>query len=210
MRRHTIPGQSGVGHLLRPAVLCAAIALSVPVAAMAARRSVQHTPPLPRIASALGRPPTNCPPVNPKLVHVRYNNKPNVVPHTIWWVQGGALAGYSGWELQSHRLTLAFGGRTKYGYPQKIFWQRTPGAPAQVALYGWNLRTKQRIWFGEPLSNNGFQKVIAWPSGLVRDHFVHNASAPTFTFVPAAGCYVIRARWNGGAWTLPFAAGALP
>jgi hypothetical protein len=132
---------------------------------------------------------------------------------SIIWVGRGALIGYSGWMLQSHRLTLTFGARTKYGYPQKIFWQRTAHAPPQIALYGWNLRTRQRVWFGDPVpqahTTSGVEPpVIAWPSGLVRDHFVHGMKAPTLTFVPAAGCYVIEARWRGGSWTLPFAAGS--
>jgi hypothetical protein len=192
------------------AAACAAMALAIPAEATA--RSWHLSSPLPWVAPALFPPPTNCPEVNPRLVHQRRNTQPNSVPPIITWVQGGALAGFTAWELQNHRLTLAFGPRTEYGYPQKIFWQRTAGAPAVVRLSGWNLRTMQRVWFGIPLPDahpelGAPPPVIAWPSGLVRNHFVHNASAPTFTFVPAAGCYVIKAQWKGGSWTVPFAAG---
>lgn len=195
---------------LRLAACCAAFALLMP--AGVAARSGQPSTPLPRVAPTLGPPPTNCPKVDPKLVHSRRNNQPNSIPPVIRWVQGGALAGYSAWEYHNHRLTLTFGARTKYGYAQKVFWQRTAGAPAQVSLYGWNLHTGQRIWFGMPLPDPRAQPlvpppVIAWPSGLVRARTRNAASAPSFTFVPAAGCYVIRAQWKGGSWSVPFAAG---
>jgi len=43
---------------------------------------------------------------------------------------------------------------------------------------------------------------IAWPAAIVR--YRH---APSLTFVPSAGCYVLKAQWKRGGWTIPFTAG---
>jgi hypothetical protein len=144
------------------------------------------------------------PAANPKLIHIGKAPTYNV------WVGSGPLVGYSDWRLNRHRLTLWFGPRTKYGYVQKVFWQLNGRASAPVALVGRNLKTQQRIWFGRPLTNNGLERVVAWPSGLVRSHFVGGSRGPSFTFVPASGCYIIQAHWRGGSWTIPFSAGAAP
>jgi len=204
--RYMNPAARSTLQLPYAAVLCAILALSALTAAVSAEGAMLPLSPLPRVAPSLGRTPTNCPIANSKLVH---GDKP---PSSGIWIGTGALAGYSLWEVENHRLTLTFGTRTTYGYAQKIFWQRTSGAPAQVSLYGWNLRTKQRIWFGNPLPEAHPKPliplpVVAWSSGLVRDHFVHNASAPTLTFVPSSGCYVIKAAWQRGGWSAVFGAG---
>ena len=195
-------------HLTASTALSLALAFSLAQASPARGSSPRQSPPLPRVASSFGTAPANCPRVDPKLVHMRHNTNPNSTPDIITWVGNGALVGHSGWEFHNHRLLLPFGlTRTKYGYPQKVFWQRSRRAPAKIALYGWNLHSKQRIWFGVPVDNDNPQHLMAWPSGLVRSQFVNNASAPTLTFVPSAGCYAIRATWKGGSWTVPFAAG---
>lgn len=138
-----------------------------------------------------------------------YNNEPNVVPHRFWVIGKGALVGHSDWIIRNQRVTLHFGPRTRYGYPQKVGWQLLQPRQAPVALYGWNILTRQRIWFGIPYGRASSGHVIAWPSGLVRKHFVHNSRAPSLLFVPSAGCYMLRAKWNTGSWSMPFAAGCL-
>jgi hypothetical protein len=188
-------GVRRVRNLAISAFLGLTIALSVPIG-VGAKTSSGHVP-LPSVAPYFGTAPQNCPSARQGL---------NI------WVGSGRLVGYSAWYIANHRLALGFGDRTRYGYPQKIFWQLTRGARGPITLTGWNLRTNQRIWFGEPLPQAHPialvpPPVIAWPSGLVRNHFVHGASAPSLSFVPSAGCYVLRAQWRGGGWSIPFAAG---
>jgi len=188
------------------AVLRAILALWAAAASVLAEGRMLRASHLPRVAPSLGRMPTNCPIANPQLVH---GDRP---PSSGIWIGTGALVGYSLWDVENHRLKLTFGTRTIYGYAQKIFWERTSGAAAHVSLYGWNLRTKQRVWFGNPLPEAHPKPliplpVVAWPSGLVRNHIVHNASAPTLTFVPSSGCYVIKAAWQGSGWSAAFGAG---
>ena len=43
--------------------------------------------------------------------------------------------------------------------------------------------------------------VIAWPSAVVA-----HRHAPTLTFVPRSGCYLLQARWPGGGWSISFTA----
>lgn len=191
--------------LAAAASLSLIFAVSPAASAGADSRAVAHR--LPRVAPYIGTAPTSCPAVNLALVHMRRNNQPHSAPPIITWVQGGALAGYSGWFLVSHRLALGFGARTKYGYPQKIFWQLVNGSRGPVTLQGRNLRTGRPIWFGRPLPNMHPRPlmpgpVIAWPSAIIRPH-----RGPTLTFFPSAGCYVIQARWPGGGWSIPFTAG---
>jgi hypothetical protein len=192
-----------VGKLATGAFLGLTIALTLSIGA-GADTSSGHVP-LPSVAPYFGTAPQNCPVASSKLIHSARQGL-NI------WVGSGRLVGYSGWYIANHRLALGFGDRTRYGYPQKIFWQLTRGARGPIALTGWNLRTNQRMWFGEPLPQAHPKAlvpppVIAWPSGLVRNHFVHGASAPSLTFVPSAGCYVLQAHWPGGGWSMPFAAG---
>jgi hypothetical protein len=116
---------------LTPAVALSGVCvLALASTTAATGSSATQSPPLPRVASRFGTAPTNCPKVDRKLVHTRHNNQPDSVPPIIVWVGGGALVDHSAWELHNHRLLLPFGlSRTKYGYPQKIFWQRSSGAP---------------------------------------------------------------------------------
>lgn len=167
------------------------------------------SPSLPPVDFSMGRAPGNCQASAPAMTHAVYNTKPNVVPHRYWWVGRGRFAGYSGWVVRGRHVILHFGVRTRYGYPQKVFWQLMHGTPDPVTLRGWNVRTGRPIWFGHPLPVAHPQPmapppVIAWPVGVVRPH-----RAPTLIFVPAAGCYLLEARWSTGSWILPFAAGCL-
>lgn len=126
---------------------------------------------------------------------------------TYIWVGARALRGNTAWYIANGRLALGFGARTKYGYPQKIFWQLMNGSRGPVSLYGRNLRTGQPIWFGRPLPDPHPQPlvpgpIIAWPSASVSPHH-----APTLTLVPSAGCYIIQAKRRGGGWNIDFTAG---
>lgn len=173
----------------------------MPVVARNVGLSPRRTSPLPRVAPSFGTAPQNCPIVSPSAIHHAQGTTPYI------WVGAGQLKGYSGWYVVNHRLALGFGDRTKYGYPQKIFWQLMNRSPGPVILRGWNLRTGQRIWFGHPLLEAHPKPlvpppVIAWASAIVR-----NDRAPTLTFVPSAGCYVLQATWHGGGWSIPFTAG---
>jgi len=197
------------GRFLVAATLCAALALPPGVVVQAAGKPSPTPPPLPVNDYSMGRAPQNCPATDGSMVHAAYNNKPNVFPHRFWWIGRGPLVGHSDWIVHGHRVTLHFGSHTKYGYPQKVGWQLMRGAHGPVTLQGWNLRTRQTIWFGHPLPTAHPQPVvpppvIAWPAGIVRDH-----RAPNLLFVASAGCYMLRAQWKTGVWTLPFAAGCL-
>ena len=208
-----------VHRLVVGAALCAVLVLPTSIVSQAAGKLSQQSPPLPPNDYSMGRAPQNCPMSDSSMVHVSYNNKSNVVPHRGWWIGRGALVGYSGWIARGHRVTLHFGPRTKYGYPQKVFWQLTRSAHGPVTLHGWNLQTGQRIWFGTPLDREGFQHIFARRVMLVTEHYQSvNVGPPTgrllftpldFIFVPAAGCYMLHAQWKTGSWTLPFAAGCL-
>jgi hypothetical protein len=156
---------------------------------------------LPRVTPFFGTAPQNCSIASASMIHHGQGTNPFI------WVGSGALRGNSSWYIANSRLALSFGDRTKYGYPQKIFWQLINGSTGPVTLNGWNLRTWQRIWFGHPLpqanpKSSAPPPVIAWPSAIVRYH-----RAPTLTFVPSAGCYLLHATWRGGSWTVPFTAG---
>lgn len=209
-------GLSKPRRFLDATTLWAALALS-PTVVLHAAGKPSPTPPLPANDYSMGRAPQNCPLVESNLIHVAYNNQPNVFPHRFWWIGRGALDAYSGWQLSYHRVFQTFGPRTRYGYPQKVFWQLARGAHGPVTVRGWNLRTGQPMWFGIPLDREGFGHIFVRRVMLVTEHNqVANVGPPTgriyFTalngiFVPAAGCYMIRAQWKTGSWTLPFAAG---
>lgn len=167
----------------------------------AAGHRTAAAPPPPSVAPSFGTAPENCPTAGSRMIHHAQATTPYI------WVGSGALRGNTGWYIANHRLALGFGARTRYGYPQKIFWQLINGSHGPVTLSGWNLHTGQKIWFGRPLPNSDPSSVappaeIAWPSAIVQDH-----RAPTLTFVPSAGCYVLKAQWKGGGWTIPFTAG---
>src|SRR5579884_248512 len=144
--------------------LCLCLGLTTPGAAPVASASAGHAPPRPRIASFFGAAPRNCPIASPRLIHHHRG---------VIWVGSVAFRANSGWYVTNHRLSLTFGARTKYGYPQKIFWQLPVRARKAVTLRGWNLKTGQRIWFGRPRRTPNPQSmvrppVIAWTGGIVR------------------------------------------
>jgi hypothetical protein len=156
---------------------------------------------LPVVMETLAPPPRDCATTN--MVHEIHGGP----PLGGGWIGNGTVVGYSAWQVRDGHAILTFGARTRYGYPQKVFWQLTHRVKVKVTLDGWNLRTRQRIWFGHPLPAAHTRPlvappIIAWPSAMLFDH-----RAPTLTFVPAAGCYVLRARWETGEWMVPFAAG---
>jgi hypothetical protein len=181
-----------VQRLLVSAACYVALAFPASVVSHAAGNS-----PLPSVASYLDVAPQNCP--TSIMVHQDHPGR----PLDGGWIGGGALVGHSMWIVHAHRATLSVGvNRTKYGYPQKVFWQLARGVHVVVTLRGWNLRTGQQIWFGHPVPPDPDHHLIAWPAAVVRDH-----RAPTLTFVPSAGCYMLHAEWRTGSWSIPFAAG---
>lgn len=176
-------------------------------------------PPPPASDYTMGRAPQNCATSNGSLLHVAYNRQPDVFPHSYWWIGRGALAGYTDWVVQGRHVTLHFGPRTAYGYPQKVFWQLAHGSRGPVTVRGWNARTGQPVWFGRSLNRVGMRRIFARhvmqvTAGLQTVNLGPPTGRLVFRslnelFVPAAGCYLIRARWKTGSWTLSFAAGCL-
>jgi len=183
-------------------ILCGCLCLAAADAfSPQAAGALPGSSPPPTVAKTFFPAPQNCPRGDANLTH---RDGPQ---SSFFHIGSPALIGFSAWEVSHGHVTLRFGvNPTRFGYPQKIFWQLTPHARGPVTLRGWNLRTGQRIWFGHPLPaapSNAVVPVIAWPAGLVRHH-----RAPTLTFIPSAGCYVIRARGTHVDWSISFAAGA--
>lgn len=192
-------GESDMFRVVSSGLVLASLTLTgfAPASRAAVKGAVRQ--PLPVVARSLGPPPSNC--QTTTLVHPIDGGPPAAGGSA----GGGELVAYSGWSLRSGHAELGFAARTKYGFATKIFWQLMHGSRGPVSLHGWNLRTGQPIWFGVPLSSRNLKQVYAWPSGIVR-HLRYN-EAPTLAFVPAAGCYVLQARWAGGGWSIPFGAG---
>lgn len=183
--------------LLLGAALCGLIL--PPLGTATAAGGLAGAPRLPVVATTLGHPPRNCSPTT--LIHQTT---------TGGWVGGGALIGYSRWTVHNHRATLLFGARSRYGFGEKVFWELAHGARGPVTLRGWDARTRQPIWFGRPSPNAHPRPlvpppVIGWQTAVIPGNH-----APTFVFVPAAGCYVLRAQWRTGSWQATFAAGCGP
>jgi hypothetical protein len=182
--------------LRTPVALCLAFGFSLSLTTAAAGHISATAPPPPSVAPSFGTAPQNCPIASSRMIHHAHATTSYI------WVGSGALGGNTLWYIANHRLALGFGARTRYGYPQKIFWQLINGSHGPVTLRGWNLRTGQRIWFGHPVLPDPDHHRIAWPSAIVRVH-----RAPDLTFVPSAGCYMLHAQWHGGSWNIPFTAG---
>lgn len=176
------------------------IGITASVASLMPGHAASGAAPHPWVASSFGIAPQNCAIASDRLIHH------DRTTHSTW-IGAGALAANSGWYIANRRLALGFGYRTRYGYPQKIFWQLMDGFHGPVTLRGWNVRTGRRIWFGRPIPGPQLPAgvpppVIAWPSGIARSH-----RAPSLTFVPSAGCYILQATWKSGSWRVPFTAG---
>lgn len=170
------------------------LAMIVLMPGHAATRAAPH----PSVSAYFGVAPANCAVASPRLIHRDRRTGST-------WAGTGALRANSGWYIVNGRLALGFGARTRYGYPQKIFWQLINGSHGSVTVTGWNARTGRRIWFGRPAPGRpagASVPLVAWPAAVVRPH-----RAPTLTFVPSAGCYILQAHWKGGSWRVPFTAG---
>lgn len=180
-------------HVYRYLLVASTIAVSLVIPSGASSRAATlGALPLPTVASTLASTPLNCPATT--LIRLRPNG----------WYQAGRspLVGFSAWATSQGHATLPFGTRGKYGYAQKIGWWITPGV-GPIRLRGWNLRTRQPIWFGHPMLPNPDHHLIAWPAAILRLHH-----APELAFIPAAGCYALLAQWNGGSWRITFGAGS--
>lgn len=121
------------------------------------------------------------------------------------WVGSHVVQAISLWG--NHPLLLGFhpgyvGG--KFG--QKVIWRVRKNLHQDVTLQGWNVRSEQVMRFGIGGGPGaGAQRIgrlkVSRPSIDMVGRWRGYASV---VVVPGPGCYVLRARWSSGGWTVHF------
>ncbi|HKS70090.1 MAG TPA: hypothetical protein VJQ45_06705 [Ktedonobacterales bacterium] len=129
------------------------------------------------------------------------------------WVSGDFSA--SGNPLTLHAVETLPDARTLYGWPAPLLVSESSQDTRPFSLQARNASTGTVLWFNVQAptsngSNNGEVNTVL----LSFDPAQGNAFAGGFVnwfpilYIPAPGCYVMEVAWSGGAWTIPFAAGA--
>lgn len=162
--------------------------------------------------TTLGPAPRDCPP-GPAPRNISPEFGPAVGSAPVW-VYGNFSA--SGDPLTLHVAPSPQAPRTLYGWPTPLYAAMSVDATKPVSLQAWNAATGDALWF--TVQGNSTSSGAEANEVLLTFDPNHPTQVVGFTgdymnwfpilYVPAPGCYVMEASWPGGAWTIPFAAGA--
>jgi hypothetical protein len=97
--------------------------------------------------------------------------------------------------------------QTRYGWRVKFLWIVDARRAAPVTLQGGEVSGQRTLWIEAEGAAAGATVVLdprrpeagSGPSGL--------KEFPSYVYIPAAGCYFLRAAWPRGSWRIVFAAG---
>jgi hypothetical protein len=95
---------------------------------------------------------------------------------------------------------------TEYGWVQKIGWGMKKTQQEPVTIRGTNLRDDTLLWF-ELLNGSPTTQLILDPKKPLANWGEGEVGFPSFIYIPKAGCYALEGTWNGGHWSVTFAAG---
>lgn len=154
-------------------------------------------------APHLGAVPTNCPAgPRPTSPDPQQFTNTGIGSSPVW------AMGFGGQHATIH---LAASGGTTYtstGWQWKILWAVKASFPQTITLQGKALQGNTPLLFqiGE---NNIIPMPILDPRhpGTITGQDAGWSAFPSYLYIPAAGCYVLEAHWQGGGWMIPFAAG---
>jgi hypothetical protein len=153
--------------------------------------------------SLLAAAPTNCP----------VGQAPqNIAPEMFGPVVGQAPVWVGTFEgppttlrVRSYQVHLQM---TPYGWPKPLFVVLSPPLAGNVVLSATNLSNGKALWLTDGLHDQPTTSAVISAQG-----FGTGAQQPRWIvwgitlYIPTAGCYMLDARWRGGAWQVPFAAG---
>jgi len=160
------------------------------------------------IANVLDPPPQACPsanvPQDPDSVDSPYGNRVGGPP---LWVMG--FAGY--FEAIATLTSFTRANPPKYGWARQVTLMLDGNAEGPVMLQGARLQDGTPLLFSDPNSgqdpttfltlNPGISSVSNPDGGLI------GGIALISLYIPASGCYYLKASWAGGSWEAIFAAG---
>lgn len=148
---------------------------------------------LPTVEVPLGEPPQDCP--------------PGPTPE-----RGGIGAsplrayGSFGGEHATMELPPQYSHHTEYGWVQKIGWSMAKTQQEPITIRGTNLQDRTPLWF-ELLNGSPTKQLLLDPQKPLADWGEDTLAFPSLIYIPKAGCYALEGTWNGGQWSVTFAAG---
>jgi hypothetical protein len=108
-------------------------------------------------------------------------------------------------RVRSYQVRLQM---TPYGWPKQLFVVLLPPLAGDVRLSATNLSNGSALWLTDGLHIQPTTSAVISAQG-----FGAGAQQPRWIvwgitlYIPTAGCYMLDARWRGGEWQVPFAAG---
>jgi hypothetical protein len=193
-------------------VACSQTTPSPSVATATPSISISPTAPSPSPTS----PPTLIPTLKaPPLGAVPQTCSPGPTPQNIFGGLGPVIGKSPIWATgftgpNARILIPSYNTYTKFGWTWKILWDVGPHFLQQITIQGKDMQS------GTPLH---FQFADTDPivTSLVLDpnHPTHSGAGAgpnykewgSYIYIQKAGCYQIKATWQGGQWSFPFAAG---
>ena len=172
--------------------------------------------PLPTpIAPAMGSIPTTCTPGSPLVAFAPTDTVPGIGGQGVW-LTAAVFFGASGAANLGHGATAKLGSfspsdYTLAGWPVQVSVLVQDNLTHQITLTGQDLRTTYRLWFSADANNPGAVDEAS-PLATIDPSSV-SASMSDWKiwfgvlYLPGAGCYRLHATWQGGSWTVVFAAG---
>ncbi len=158
----------------------------------------------------LGPAPRDCPP-GPAPQPISPDLGPAIGGAPVW-VYGNFSA--TGNPLTLHVYDSLPTAHTLYGWPTPLYPFMSVDSTKPVNLQVWNASTGAVLWFTIQERNGDSVNTVQLLLDPTQATGFNAASAGGYVnwfpilYVPAPGCYVMEASWPGGAWTIPFAAGA--
>lgn len=166
-------------------------AVRTPTAARAA------TPQATGVASVIGPVPDNCAP-GPTPVIGKISGGPGI----------GAIGGpplWLGGFTGQHATLTTIGPPLEHGAYGRLYYEIDLPFNGDIHLTGVNLRDNTPLWFDAGRTSPDQIAISTTP--IISLARIANYPAGG-VYIPAAGCYALRAVWPGGSWSVTFAAGS--
>ena len=167
------------------------------------------------IAPAMGSVPTTCPPGSPLVAFAPTDTVPGVGSQGVW-LTAAAFFAASGAVNLGPGATAKLGSfspsdYTLAGWPVQVSVLVQDNLTHPITLTGQDLRTTYHLWFSADANNPGAVDEAA-PLATIDPSSVSASTSDWkiwfgVLYLPGAGYYQLHATWQGGSWTVVFAAG---
>jgi hypothetical protein len=117
-----------------------------------------------------------------------------------------AAGGSPVWAVMATTLSFSDvqqGALTSYGHAYKVLWVVEKDYPGKVSLSGSSMNGNP-LWFQIDQEAVTDYPVLTMNNPSIPAQHPGFAEFPSYLYIPAPGCYFLKAYWDGGNWRVDF------